>query len=476
MNYKGREMITDFTHKRIGVWGLGAVGQSALPFFTRHQAAVTVLDAKTPQPSLATTLSLYGVSFVEQTTTTSVTSFLEQNDYILVSPGIDTRPYQAVYAHKFVSELDLFYAQWHKKTIGITGSVGKTTITHLLSQLMTYAGLNVATGGNIGTPMLDLLALQQQSDCAVLELSSFQLEQSHECAPDVALITNLHPNHLDRHGDMSAYAHAKQQIFKNHTDKSSLVLPYDLYVSDYYREALQNHPGKLYLFSATTRDALVHETFSSNVIFVYALDEHKSTIIRHSPHDGLQTSEVISLTQLPSITMLENWLAICALLEAQSLDAHELITQHGNALTLPEDRMERVGMFKESLFINDSKATIPHATLEACKALASKQILLILGGLSKGVDRSAMIKQLPAHVTTVICFGKEAEQLATWCKLEGKIAYATENLETGMALCKDLIMPGMTILFSPSGSSYDLFTNYHERGMRFKQLVRDLFT
>lgn len=466
----------NFTHKRIGIWGLGAVGQSALKFFAKHNAQITALDTKPPTQELATLLDAHEASCMLQTDTASVLVFLDLNDYILVSPGIDTRTYQA-YAHKFISELDIFASLWHKKNIGITGSVGKTTTTHLLSQLMQYAGIPVATGGNIGTPMLDLLPQQATADYALLELSSFQLEQSHAYAPDIAVITNLYPNHLDRHDDMKSYAHAKQHIFDKQTSTSSLVIPYDVLMSEYYKDALYNYPGGLYSIFSSDDLTSIHALFKTytNIGAVYQVDKHKGAIIRHTSAD-MHTQEILmELSQIPTNTMLANWLVLIAVLDILGINPLRCITGVGNALSLPQDRLEYVGTFKNCVFLNDSKATIPNATLEACATLKDRPILLILGGLSKGIDRSLMIATLPVNVMHVICFGKEAEQLATWCRENNRSADATQTLEQCLAVCQDRITPGMVVLFSPSGSSYDLFTNYHERGTVFKKLVHGMF-
>src|SRR5262249_3022121 len=131
--------------------------------------------------------------------------------------------------HQWLCELDLFYTLWKKPIIAITGSVGKTTTASMLAQLCTYNNIPVALGGNIGTPMLDLLVQQNTAAWAILEVSSFQLEHCHFFAPDIAIITNLHQNHLDRHTTLEQYWLAKANIFMHQHKTHHIIAPLALY-------------------------------------------------------------------------------------------------------------------------------------------------------------------------------------------------------------------------------------------------------
>src|SRR5581483_883729 len=138
-------------------------------------------------------------------------NFLEDNDYIIVSPGIDTRPYKD-YHHKFISELDIFFHHCKIPIIAITGTVGKTSVTTLLSKML-QQHRPIITGGNIGIGMLELLNNKSHNENVVLEISSFQLEHTRYFAPDVAILTNFYPNHLDRHATVENYFDAKCKLF-----------------------------------------------------------------------------------------------------------------------------------------------------------------------------------------------------------------------------------------------------------------------
>ena len=184
---------------KIGIWGYGLVGQSAARFLSSMGAFIYIFDDTVKQsdfPPLSSRQEL-----------------LETTDMILPSPGIDVRPYHALYSGIWLSELDIFHAYFRKKIIAITGSVGKTSVTHGLNFVLQKAGMRTIAAGNIGLPCLSLISHQNEYDAVVLEVSSFQLEHCIQFAPDVAIWTNFYPNHLDRHGTMENYFLAKKKDY-----------------------------------------------------------------------------------------------------------------------------------------------------------------------------------------------------------------------------------------------------------------------
>ena len=181
---------------------------------------------------------------------THLNAFLEHNDYILPSPGIDTRLY-ANYRHKFLNELDLVQEEFNGKTIAITGSVGKTTVTSLLSQIINHdISLSVYTGGNIGTGMLSLVETAKKFDTALLEVSSFQLESSQKFAPDLAIWTTFYPNHLDRHHSMQEYFDAKFQLIAHQQSYQQALIPVS--IADYL--CTQKTAAEISIFASTKPD------------------------------------------------------------------------------------------------------------------------------------------------------------------------------------------------------------------------------
>jgi len=196
------------THKKIGIWGYGLTGKSAVKYYHQQGFELAVVDKKVLTSEENEFLKAKNIPFFSEH---SIEEFLKTHEYILPSPGIDLRPFPH-YQSKWLNELDEFYKVWQRPIIAITGSIGKTTITHLVSKLLDNAGKKIAMGGNIGIPVFDLLAQKESCEAAVIEISSFQLELTKTFAPDLAIWTNLHPNHLDRHGSEAEYFNAKAQM------------------------------------------------------------------------------------------------------------------------------------------------------------------------------------------------------------------------------------------------------------------------
>lgn len=440
--------------KKIGVWGLGIVGTSAISYFVKKGYEVAAMDQKLPTPEQQAFLDNLHVPFYDQK---ELFSFLQSNDYILPSCGIDLRPY-AQYQHKFLSELDLFAAECKKPVIAITGSVGKTTTTHLLSELLKSQGKRVFTGGNIGVGLLESIDLANACDYVVLETSSFQLERCKNFAPDLAICTNIHANHLDRHGTMEAYIEAKMAITARQKPGQKSLFPLSL-----YDQVIHQKTGGTPSFFSSGQGH-----FNSDFYPVYFLRNAKFCMNYQT-----NTQEIFDLIELPWVSYEENIIILAAALHTLGLN-FEHFTRVLNEQELPEHRLEKVASFAHIDFYNDSKATIPASTLAAIEKLKDRPIVLLLGGMSKGVDRAEFVSQLKNKVRMVYCFGKEAEQLKSFCDQNQIPAHATSNLELAFDSLTHQMQAHDQILFSPAGASYDLYTDYRQRGNHFKKLVESL--
>lgn len=477
------------THKKIGIWGFGVSGQSLLRYFTQ-QPEIPVLGIleKNLKPELLEPYAhLPAVTFYKDEPEIRQL-FFDTHDIIIPSPGIDLRPY-AQYAEKFLAEADLFYLLWGnpsspelartRKIIGITGTLGKTSITHLLSTLLPQAGIAVATGGNIGTGMFDLL--QSDAPYALLELSSFQLEHCKHFTTDIGVITNLYPNHLDRHETMSNYAQAKYGIFMRQTHDQWAVLPLEWAEDVRKNEHLQSKPLAFFTKQTPSPDMLKHLIPGDKVYYC----DGNARILRYtSLRSALRTSGIQNttnntnaiteiLSHIPQLSYPENWIIIAAVLDLLNIDVQELIS-HTHNLAIPDYRLEKVATINEVSYYNDSKSTIMQATLAAVDALKkshTSNIIVLLGGTSKGVDRTPFVKTLKDNVTHVICFGGEAQQLRSMCETVGIPATAAATLEDSMSIARSHARPHSAVVLSPGGASFDLFKDYKERGECFKKLV-----
>jgi len=420
--------------KNIGIWGFGVVGRSAARYFSAQGFSVQIFEPSwTPLEKKKRTDQKPQTSF-----TSNLEDFLQNNDKILPSPGIDLRPYKK-YQHKWITEVDIIEKNFKKPIVAITGTVGKTSVTHLLSDLLKKNGLKVWTGGNIGVGMLDLLLQKKKIDLAILELSSFQLEQSKKFAPDLAIWTNFSENHLDRHGTIQQYFAAKRKIFEQQKKGQYSILPLSI-------------KGKLEDF----------QFLSTSLFFSSDYLTEQEPVMRH----------VKTLFQfLPPSTFFENRLIV-------SLAAHVISKKLDKKIMNPiksrqlEHRLEKVGEINGTTFFNDSKSTTPASTLAALQKLSDKPVFLFLGGLDKGINRTPLFDSLEKNIKKLFLFGKQAQELAIIAKKKKHKFEVFYNLDSAFAACLKHIKPGDTVLFSPAGSSFDLFKNYKERGNYFKKLIK----
>lgn len=436
-------------NKNIGIWGFGTVGKSALVHFAAHDNQCMVLDKRELLPDEKTFLSIHHATYLSEE---YLDYFFAYNDIIFASPGIDINPYKD--RAQFICELDVFAPLWKKSIIAITGTVGKTSTTTLLGKLLQQT-MRVAVGGNIGTPMLQFLEHPNVYDYAVLELSSWQLEHAQPFAPDIAIWTNFHPNHLDRHKTLDAYFNAKLNILLHQTAKQTAILPLSLYD----RIAPLNLASRK-IWIANKNDNFIPKLTPTDQLLCI----EKNTVMLKSTTDTLLLGNI---NTVPLCTYMQNMLIAAVTLHVLSLP-FKLLTQTDISI---EHRLEKINTKNSITFYNDSKATVPESTLAALTQLKDKNIILFLGGLSKGVDRRELIHSLPANVKYIICFGNEAEQLKKMCETTTFSCAAFDTLEPALVHALEKANAYDVILFSPAGSSFDLYTNYQERGQDFKQLV-----
>ncbi len=443
----------DFTSKKIAIWGLGIVGKAAVRFFHKQNIAVDIMEKRELSSEEQRFLIDHKATFSKQT---DVPTFLAAHDMCLASPGIDLRPYSA-YHDRFVTELDIFQQFWTKPIIAITGSVGKTTTTYLLSQLLSKS-MRIATGGNIGIGMLDLLLEQNNYDCALLELSSFQLEANSSFAPTLALWTNFYANHLDRHMSAEEYFKAKAQIFLKQAGYAHAIVP--LAEQKKIRSLAPERP---FIWCSTTPPADDQVEPCDSVYYL----ENNHIMCKKEAVKRI----ICSVDLLPKLSFVENWLFIVAALDTLNIPVVPLLHKQSE-LHVPEHRLEKVAVINGATFYNDSKSTIPMATMAALNNFEGKPIVLFIGGISKGVDRSPFVTLLAGKVKMLYCFGKEARQLCDIARSVGINSFVHETLEDAVKHCMKQIENGDIVLFSPAGASYDLFKNYEERGTRFKALIK----
>ena len=331
----------------------------------------------------------------------------------------------------------------------------------MLGQLFQAAGISVRVGGNIGVGMLDLLA--EHSNLFVIELSSFQLEHCIHYAPDIAVITNLYPNHLDRHQTIERYFGAKYTMVTHQRADQIALLP--LALIEHCNAIVTKSIRYFFSWDIPLKKQVDQLRPEDKLFFV-----EDSTIIFQ---ENNARQKIVTINEIPPISLQENWLILYSILYLMKIPLKVVLDCKHNLL-LPEDRLEKVTTINEICFYNDSKSTTNQSTMAAVRALQGRPIHLFLGGLSKGVDREPLITYLKDRVVHVYCFGKEANDLYALCVAHDIPSCSSSTLEDAFKRCMQKIHPHDQVLFSPGGASYDLFKDYKERGHVFKQMVQGI--
>ena len=444
--------------KRVLVVGVGKSGLAAARFLKECRARVTVSDAR--QATLIAELpGLIAEGITVEAGSHGLLTFRRQ-DLIVVSPGVpmSTPELKQVRAMgmPIIGELELGWRFLQGEVVAITGSNGKTTTTALMGEILKADGRATLVGGNIGRPVTEMVAESSAEGWSVLEVSSFQLETIVEFRPRIALVLNITPDHLDRHGSFEAYAAAKARITERQTAEDFLVLN----AEDKNTQMVAAHTkAQIYWFSPrrqVKQGAFVHG---------------ESIFFRAS--EGAQPEAVMPVVEIPltGAHNVENVLAaVCAARLAGVSSA--TIRAAVAAFHAVEHRLEFVRELDGVRYFNDSKATNVDATVKAVESFAGG-IHLILGGKDKDSDYAAMGPLLRERVKTVITIGSAAEkiehQLAGVVKIE-----RAETLQRSVALARQVAVAGDTVLLAPACASFDQFENYEHRGRVFKELVRQL--
>ena len=439
-----------FANKKIGIWGFGIVGQSVFKHIQQYTNHIQILDR-----------TAHANNNIILETPENIKKFLEYNQIIIPSPGIVLSNYQN-YAHKFVQELDIFSQDFQGRTIAVTGTVGKTTVTSLLAQAIPHA----IAAGNIGYAMLNTLNLKPKPEIIVLELSSYQLQCSKYYAPDMAIWTNFFPNHLDHHQNEQEYFQAKCKMLEYQHENQVALLPYNLIKNI---QKVITPKAQIYLFDEGIDFQLQNNQQESIPYPVFFIQNNQLLLKKND-----QTIIIFhNIDQLCDITFIQNWLVIIAGLYLQNFDLNHFKT-YTQTLKPEPHRCEFVKNLNGVAVYNDSKSTVWQATQCAVDKFSGKKIALFLGGMSKGTDRTPLFKHITNKPITVFAFGKEAELLAGLSQKYNISHFQAATLEESFQQYLKLHNNFEVLLFSPAGASFDLFKNFEDRGEQFKKMIQNL--
>ncbi len=451
--------MLDLKNKKVLVVGLGKSGLAAALFLRRRGALVTVSDIRSADQLAKEIPALIEEGIMVEAGGHGLLTFRRQ-DLIVVSPGVPLDTPELMQVKNFglpvIGELELAARFLKGHTLAVTGSNGKTTTTTLLGEILEAAGLPTLVGGNIGVPVVSLIDKSDDDTWSVLEVSSFQLESTVEFHPSIAVILNITPDHLDRHGSFENYSAAKERIFAAQTAEDFLVLNAD---NTPCVEAAARSAARVYWFSVehpVTQGAFLEQGF---VVF--------------RPAEGEAAEKVIPVRGIPlkGAHNIENVLAAVVAARLAGVQA-DVIRRSIEDFRAVEHRLEYVATHHGVEFYNDSKATNVDATAKAIAAF-SGGIHLILGGKDKNSDYTQLAELLRERVSAVYTIGAAAAKIES--HLRGVVSiHSCETLEKAVHIAAAAARPREVVLLAPACSSFDQFENYEHRGRVFKQLVKEM--
>jgi UDP-N-acetylmuramoylalanine--D-glutamate ligase len=435
------------------VVGMKKSGIASVELLAREGASVRATDLKplADLPEAATLVSRLGIPFAQQTP-----EVFQGVDLIVLSPDVpaDLAPLEEARRRgvHVIGEIELAGPFLKGKTIGITGSNGKTTTTTLVGHVLRHAGLPVQVGGNIGTPVTAMIDTSRADGWNVLELSSFQLETIAAFHAHIGLALNVTQNHLDRHHAFENYAAAKGRLFENMGPQDFAVLNADDPVCVEYAK---HTPAAAQWFSSTHKVTPGASLCGDKLVLDAQL---------------LMTAQEIPIRGRHNV---ENVLA-AAIASARAGVPHETIAEAVRTFRAVEHRLEFVRNVSGVDFYNDSKATSVDATLKALDAFPGN-VWLILGGKDKGLDYSALREPLAAKARAVLLIGAAARKIAG--QLDGAAPLIdAKTMDQAVTKAYRDARPGDTVLLAPACASFDQFRSFEHRGEVFKQLVNSLET
>ncbi len=456
--------MTNWNNTHTLILGAARQGLALARWLSRHGSNVTLSDSRQADELVSAQASLADTN-VQWAVGGHPLELLNKTDVLCLSGGVPlTLPIVQEAIKRGIplsNDSQIFMEAAPCKTIGITGSAGKTTTTTLVGEMAKLSIQNsVFVGGNIGDPLINYVDEMTADDIAILEISSFQLEQM-TISPNISAILNITPNHLDRHGTMEAYTNAKARILEFQTEKDIAILGHD----DKGAWDLRNKAkGSLLTFSLHDLD----EGFSGAYL-----------------HDGLLNLRdgnaylpliMREKIKLPGDHNVANVLAAFAIGHAAGFKLDDMLEAVEEFRGVPH-RLELVRELRGARWYNGSIATTPERSMADINAV-NEPIVLMLGGRDKHLPWDGIAKLIHKRVDHVVLFGEAAELIQKAVSTAGGERSVdlrrAKNLKEAVAIAAEVATTGDVVLFSPGGTSYDEFKDFEERGETFRKWVLEL--
>lgn len=448
--------------KRIALIGMGRSHMPLIPLFTKYGATVIACD-KRDEEALGEIAEKAKADGAQLSLGEHYLDDIDV-DIALRTPGMpfwcDALNALREKGVTIRSEMEIFFDICPCKIYAVTGSDGKTTTTTVIAEMLRADGYTVHVGGNIGKPLLPEIETISPDDVCVVELSSFQLISMRQ-SPDVAVVTNLAPNHLDVHKDMEEYIEAKRNIVLYQNEKQKAVLNYDNEITRLFDLSCK---GEVVFFSRTKK--LRHGAYLDGDTIEYAEDG--------KIFDVLDIHEI----KIPGMHNVENYMtAICAVWGDVSVDSIRKVAREFGGV---EHRAEFVRELDGVKYYNDSIASSPTRTASGTLSLYDFKLILIAGGYDKHLDYTELGDKICDKVKLAILMGATADKIETAIRQSSKytennpVIIRVNNMEEAVKCARENAVEGDIVSMSPASASFDLYKDFDARGKHFKALVNAL--
>ena len=455
-----QEYLAGLKGKTVAVIGIGVSNTPLIKMLLRAGVRVTACDRKGRDDfgGLAEELESLGAEL------RLGPDYLKglDHDVIFRTPGMRPDVPELLLAQAkgslITSEMEVFFHVCPCHTIAVTGSDGKTTTTTIIAGLLREAGYHTFVGGNIGKPLLPDANGMEPDDYAVLELSSFQL-MTMDQSPEIAVVTNLAPNHLDVHKSMEEYISAKENIFTHQSPQGKAVFNFD---NEITRNFAESAPGRAVLFSrrqSLSRGVCLREGA------IWVMDDQGGRPV-------LPLADIL----LPGNHNVENYMAAIAAVDGLVPD--EIIRGFAAKFAGVEHRIELVRALNGVRYYNDSIASSPSRTIAGLRSFQQK-VILIAGGYDKHIPFDVLGPEVVEHVKFLILTGDTADRIADAVRgypdYQGTPPISKyEDFSAAVLAAHSMAQPGDVVILSPACASFDHFKNFAQRGEAFKKIIYEL--
>lgn len=440
--------------KNILILGLGKTGLSVAKALAGYDCNIIISDTddSNDKTDTANKLRQYGVRTIFGMQTTEL---LNDIQILIPSPGIPNTNTVISTAIKrgivVISEIELaFRLNPSMLIIGVTGTNGKTSVTTMVANILMAHGLDTVLAGNIGFPLIDF-AIREPHDSGriyVVELSSFQLQNTKHFKPWIGCILNIDEDHLDWHENLENYAAAKWRIFANQTQDDFAIINKD------DRTIIKTMPN-----------------LSSRVVTFSITDESADFYYKDGKIISRFATYFIDNSMLIGSHNIQNMLASAAIAALSGISSQTIETTL-NSFEGLEHRVKKIATVKLVSYYDDSKATNPHATISAIYAFKGKQLILLMGGKNKGNSFKELAKVAIDNAKEILLFGESAKEIAANFPKNSNV-HIYKKMVDAVKAAKMKASKGDIVLLSPACASFDEFTDYKHRGKVFKEVVHE---